>query len=251
MWMKLDDAFFDHPKFFAAGRHLDPTKDGRQIKRGRQRAICVWLAGLGWTNRHYTDGFISDGAIASFGIDDKPLEVATVLAFDDVRLWHRDASRGGYQMHDYHDHNPDAATIKEKLKRDRDRKRKERAEKRNTGVLGTVHADIQPDIQTDSTALARARSRSQPLPLSSHQEDHGRAARAGCGEPVENAKVLKALVWREIHAAYAEGDTWDVASLTERVKVVAAKAKLIYAVDGLCDQIETAMNRVAAQRRSA
>lgn len=229
MWMKLDDAFFDHPKFFAAGRHLG--------KRGRQRAICVWLAGLGWTNRHYTDGFIPDGAIESFAIDERPREVAVVLGFDDVRLWHRDESRWGYRMHDYHDHNPKADQVKDKLKRDRERKRREQGQ--------TDSARNPNGIQTDSPALARARLPALSQPRS---EDHGRASRAGCAEPVENIRVLKALIWREVHAVYRDRtDAWSLSDLTERVKCVAAKAHLIYAVDTFHEQIARAMHRVEQQ----
>lgn len=229
MWMKLDDSFFDHPKFFTAGEHLG--------KRGRQRAICIWLEGLGWTNKHYTDGFIPDGVIQAFRIDDRPVEVAVTLARADVRLWHRDT--GGYRMHDYHDHNPAADKVKEKLKRDRERKRKRRSEQESVGIPNGFRAD--------STALARAYPDPNPSPST---EDHGRAARAVCAKPVENKSVLKALIWREIDAAYTDPEEeWSIPSLTERVKCCAAKAKLIYAVDFLHHQIELAMDRVEQRQK--
>jgi len=147
MWLKVDDALIDHPKMFAAGRHLG--------RRGRARAFCVYMASLSWVNRHMTDGFIPREAVEILSIDERPLDVAEVLSLADVRLFHRETA--GFRIHDYHDHNPDSQTIKAKLAQDRQRKREIRE-----GVR--VESARNPrGFQTDSTALARARSGSQPL----------------------------------------------------------------------------------------
>lgn len=150
MWLKVDDGLIDHPKMFAAGRHLG--------RRGRARAFCVYMASLSWVNRHLTDGFIPDEAVASLTIDEHPRDVADVLALENVRLFHRE--NVGFRIHDYHDHNPKSDAVKEKLSRDRARKREERQ-----GVR--VDSARNPHgVRPDSCALARARSRSQPLSTS-------------------------------------------------------------------------------------
>jgi hypothetical protein len=51
---------------------------------------------------------------------DAPLKIAHALV--DARLW--EEVEGGFRIHDFHDHNPDAADVQEKRKRDRERKRK-------------------------------------------------------------------------------------------------------------------------------
>lgn len=218
MWLKIDDDLINHPKLYAAGRHLG--------KLGRLRAFGVYMAGLSWVNRHLTDGEIPGETVLSFTIDPKPIQVANVLSFSDVNLWHK--TEIGFRIHDYHDHNPNADSVKEKLKRDRDRKRN-----------GADSARNPHGIRSDSCALARAR-----IPARSPvQKDH-RLRRAA--ETVENPKVLKALVWREVAAAWADpAEEFSITSLGERCKVVAAKAGLVYTGDLFHRQLETAMARVS------
>lgn|SRR5262249_25824060 len=142
MWLTVDDALIEHPKMFAAARHLG--------RHGRARAFCVYMACLSWVNRHKTDGFIPLNVVEILLIDDHPRDVAEVLSLEDVRLFHREST--GFSIHDYHDWNPDARTVKERLARDRERKRASRAR---------VRADSERNprgVRADSSALARARS---------------------------------------------------------------------------------------------
>src|SRR6478735_2915490 len=104
---------------FAAARHLG--------RRGHARAFGVYMAGLCYANGHLTDGFLAESVVESFKIDRTPKEVAAVLAFPDVGLW--EVVAGGWRIHDYHQFNPKAADVKDKLAADRDRKREERAAK--------------------------------------------------------------------------------------------------------------------------
>lgn len=113
MWVKIDDRIVDHPKMYAAARHLG--------RHGHVRAFSVYVAGLCYANSHLTDGVLTKAVIASFRIDRKPLDVAAVLAYDDVRLW--ESIENGYRIHDYHVMNPTADEIK--IKRDWDAKRKQ------------------------------------------------------------------------------------------------------------------------------
>jgi hypothetical protein len=81
----------------------------------------------------------------------------------------------------------------------------------------------------------------------------GRAARVGIRVPVENARVLKALVWRESHAIYNNpNEEWSLPNLVELLKCKAAEVGLVYDGDAFRDQAELAFTRVPMQsRRSA
>lgn len=84
------------------------------------------------------------------------------------------------------------------------------------------------------------------------KKDQGRATLGHCGNPVENRKVLKALIWREIEAALTDPDEeLTIANLSERVKACAARAGLIYSVDGFAAEIEIAFQRLARPWRYA
>jgi hypothetical protein len=236
VWVKLDDGIADHPKFFDAGRHLG--------RHGIARAFAVYVTGLAYSNKHLTDGFLSESVVKSFKIDRNPCEIGEVLSFADVGLWERVA--GGWRIHDYHHHNPKSQDVKEKRGRDAERKRVERAE-RYTPRPKPVHPD--------SSALARARSRPDPVPV---QKDHAALRASGCGKTVENAAhVLKALIWTEVREIFRLGPPMVLDAITrraridefeirERLKDTAARAGLIYAVD---DFHETATRAIARYAR--
>ena len=80
-WVKLDDSFYDHPKFVG----LSPA------------AGWLWVRMLAWCNHHRTDGFIPNAVVGSGG---KAQAAALVAA----RLWEREI--GGYRVHDYLEYQP-------------------------------------------------------------------------------------------------------------------------------------------------
>lgn len=85
-WLKLDDAFADHPKVMAAG------------------PLASWLhvCGLLYCSRLLTDGFIPAGQVRKLADVDDAIGLAEQLVA--VGLW--DVADGGYQVHDYLDFNP-------------------------------------------------------------------------------------------------------------------------------------------------
>lgn len=95
-WLKLDDAFPDHPKL---GMLSDLAVLGGWL----------WVSGLCYCGRYLTDGFVPHGQVGKladfreFGVDVR--EVASRLV--DVGLWER--TEGGYQVHDYLKYNPSRA----------------------------------------------------------------------------------------------------------------------------------------------
>ncbi len=119
VWIRLDDQIAHHPKFIAAG----PV------------AAWLWVCGNGYCNKYLTDGFIPTSALSTLGGVTNAEKWGARLV--EVGLWI--AEDGGFRVHDFHDHNPQAKDIKAKRKRDRIRKRKERlaANRRRR----SVHAD--------------------------------------------------------------------------------------------------------------
>jgi len=115
MWAKLDDALLDHRKLIEAGRALG--------KDGRAKALGLYSGGLLYSQKHLTDGVLTREVVeAVFGGDflAKPIEGARAMV--KAGLW--EAVEGGFRVHDYHDHNPQAADVLEKRRRDRERKHK-------------------------------------------------------------------------------------------------------------------------------
>ncbi len=115
MWSKLDDELLTHPKVDVGGKLLG--EDGRAIAIGFY-AICLM-----WANKNLTDGFIPESSMENLHYVKKPLTVAGAL----VRAGFLERVDGGFQIHDFHDHNPSARDIKKKRKDDREAKRAARA----------------------------------------------------------------------------------------------------------------------------
>ena len=103
VWIRIDDQIAHHPKFTAAG----PV------------AAWLWVCGNGYCNKYLTDGLIPEAGLKAVA------DVPNVKKWADrlvaVGLWER--TEQGYRVHDFHDHNPTAAEVKEKRRKDRDRKR--------------------------------------------------------------------------------------------------------------------------------
>ena len=101
MWVRLDDALTGHPKVFIAGAALGPQGTGRVL------AVCV--EALCWTNKYRTKGFLPRAVVEAFQHDRHPIEVAAALVT--ARLWEPCADGDGWQIHDYPEYQPDAATL--------------------------------------------------------------------------------------------------------------------------------------------
>lgn len=112
MWSKLDDALLDHRKVFDAGDRIG--KDGPCI------ALGLYVIGLLWTNKQLSDGYLPRAVVKRFRHCEKPLMAARALV--SARLW--DAVEGGFQIHDYHDHNFSATEINLRRQSERERRRK-------------------------------------------------------------------------------------------------------------------------------
>lgn len=84
-WVKMDDAFADHPKVMALGRD-------------RMVGLGVWVAAACYCARYLTDGFVPETVARGFGSSKLLARLVAVGLADKVD--------GGYKLHDWLDYNP-------------------------------------------------------------------------------------------------------------------------------------------------
>ncbi len=121
MWSKFDDALLGHPKVLSAGQTIGASK-AAPGKNGVGLALGFYAACILYTNRYLTDGFLSDAGIENLGCAERPADAAAAL----VAAKLLDRVDGGYRIHDYHDHNHSAESVRKKRKADRERKLNEK-----------------------------------------------------------------------------------------------------------------------------
>lgn len=96
-WGKQDDGFYDHPKVRAMPRRV------------RNAACGLYWRAVSLSNRHLTDGHITDDDVRL--IDGRPSEVDALV---ESGLWDRNGS--GWLIHDFLDFNPSRAKVTEQRK---------------------------------------------------------------------------------------------------------------------------------------
>lgn len=84
-WVRIDDQVPHHQKFLEAG----------------PAAAWFWVCGVAHCQRQLSDGFISEAALPLVGVPKGYRKLAEHLVY--VGLF--DRVEGGYQVHDYHQHN--------------------------------------------------------------------------------------------------------------------------------------------------
>lgn len=94
-YLMVETSIRTHPKFLAAGPD----------------ASWLWLCGLGYCQDGLTDGRIPTSALEYLGVKN-PRKLAAKLV--EVRLW--EEVDGGWQMHDYFDHNKAAVEVRRIMK---------------------------------------------------------------------------------------------------------------------------------------
>lgn len=231
----LEEEIATHRKFVIAG--------AMNAHGGLYAVLGLYVAGLGWSRRHATNGHVDDeylqGPVTQKNHKTDAKKIAEILAHPKVRLWHR--VRGGYRIHDYLDHNESAAQLKQRRKLERLRKRRERERKRTQAVPAThptVTHSVRPDKVVTSMRTPRARGTTPtPTPTVRTYEEpaHGadgsllrwRHTRSrgtdGVGHP--KVAVLAALAR---HVIAQHPDELDDGELEELIKCAAARANLKY-----------------------
>lgn len=145
----IDDCLTDHPKF-----------DGINGEAG-----WFWLAGLLYARRSLTDGFIPSSRLVSLVHGQRsPAKLAEVLVTRG--LWER--VTGGFQIHDFFDHNPSKAQVRAYQQKDRERKQSRygiRAESRSDSDVesrsdserrGVSHAGAKSESESESKSASEA-----------------------------------------------------------------------------------------------
>lgn len=123
-WVRLDDAMPHHPKVMAAGAE----------------AFALDVAGIAYSNRFGTDGFIGDDMLpAVLPCLRSPRKAATRLCM--VSRWFRDDERGGWLIHDVADYQPSAAEQEAERAKARERMRRLRAGNRSGEQDANVRAN--------------------------------------------------------------------------------------------------------------
>lgn len=110
-WARLDDGFYDHPKVM----QLASTVPAAGFLHVRAITYCC---------KHLTDGVIPRAMVESLVPvqRDRDEQVGALL---ETGLWYEDGDR--YAIHDFHDYQPTRDEVAEKRRKDRERKRLERA----------------------------------------------------------------------------------------------------------------------------
>ncbi len=148
-WFKLDDQFDDHPKFVGLP----------------DSALAVWVRGLAYCSRHGTDGYISWQVAGKLVAGGRRTRVIQYLL--DRAIW--EPVEGGYQVHDYTDHQRSKAEIERIRAEARERKaRRVRANSQRTSRDGSRDVrltETETETETDHhqrVTESEARSDSPP-----------------------------------------------------------------------------------------
>jgi len=105
----LDDRLFGHPKIRRLGDLIKPY--------GRARGFMFYAASVNYCRAYLTDGLVPVDFVTSYVDDPSPGRLADGLCA--VELWHREP--GGYRIHDFHDWNDPAETVKRQRAATRER----------------------------------------------------------------------------------------------------------------------------------
>lgn len=217
MWLRVDDGLLEHPKIIRAADHLGGSN-------ALGRVAAVWLEAALYASRNLTDGFVPARVVARLLSDDEPARVAAALVLAGMWIEVPD----GYRLHDWDHYQPSGADVKAKRARDRDRKRDQRSTGNNPQLVRADSArtsEGHPNgVRADSSALARARSRPDPLPRSKAEEP--RALRAAPVSVFEVRPHLHAAA----HATIERGGEFvtetgapNIAELEAELKTIAAR----------------------------
>jgi hypothetical protein len=108
-WFRLEDSFYANPKVMEAGN----------------AAVGLWVRCSTWSAAQLTDGHIPAHIVTSFGARREADALTT------ARLWV--PCDGEFVIADWLDYQPSALEVKERRKRDAERKRKGRETQARTG----------------------------------------------------------------------------------------------------------------------
>jgi hypothetical protein len=162
VWFKVDDGFYDHPKVIEAGN----------------AAIGLWTRCGSWASKQLTDGFIPGAIVAQFG---RRRDAERLI---DCDLW--SAVEGGYQMHDFNDHNPTSEQVKRDRKAAAERQARARESRRES----------RRDYTRESRRESHDPDPTRPDPVITSQEMTTSSSRVPVDEPGDLGLTSRA-VWAD------------------------------------------------------
>lgn len=145
-WFKVDDSLHGHPKAMAASL----------------AALGLWTVAGSWSSNYLTDGFVPDHMVQVLARGETHLVEELVRA----GLWTR--ARGGYRFRDWSDYNPSANDVKRERDAARERMRKLRENRKNTGQRGNRSGEHNANVQENFGD--RSQPRPDPTRSSSNEE---------------------------------------------------------------------------------
>lgn len=150
-WFKVDDGFYDHPKFLEVPN----------------AAVGLWVKAGAWCGRHLTDGLIPAAQIKLF--KGTP---AQVKALTSARIWVETQTESGskaYRFNDWNEYQPtreqklkERADAAERQRKKRERKRPEQQEPEN--VTRDSHVTGARDSHESHTNLSQHPDPTRPDP---------------------------------------------------------------------------------------
>ncbi|WP_306594089.1 hypothetical protein [Corynebacterium striatum] len=156
-WFKVDDSFYDHPKF------LDVPN----------AAIGLWAKAGAWCGKHLTDGVIPATQVKLFKGTNSQIN-----ALISARIWIEDRSENGAKVYRFHDWNDYQPTREQKLKereesaerqrKSRERKRAEQAQREN--VTRDSHVTPSRDSHECHTRVSQRPAPTRPDPTRTSKE---------------------------------------------------------------------------------
>lgn len=133
-WVKLDDAMGEHKKY------------RRLLKVGGVGAFGLHALAILHSARYLTDGFIEDEFVQETFTETRATKrerERTLAALQEKGVWER--VEGGWQIHDYLDHNPSRAEVEDRRRRDAERKARGRSSESNGSPPGVQAESARPD----------------------------------------------------------------------------------------------------------
>ncbi len=146
-WVKIDDQFTDHPKIVAAG----------------PLAGWLYVAGLCYSARYLTDGFIPRAQVRKLVDVDEVTPLVTALVT--AGLWRE--SQGGYAIHHYLEYNPPAEKVKAERAANAKRQAKYKETRRNGGEASIYNAVSNGVSNAASNGVTTAVPSPSPSPSTS------------------------------------------------------------------------------------
>lgn len=187
-WVRLDDAFPEHPKVLAVG----------------EEAAWLYVCVLCYCNRHLTDGFLPAAAVPRLTGQKSPSRLTAKLV--DAGLL--DIVRDGFFVHDYLEYQMSKASIENERAGARERMAKVRERSKS------VHPNTGPNVRAN---IAGSAPYPNPNPSQDNPSSSSSSNGSGTARPPDDDddRVNHAI---EIHAAWAARSADNPRSYQRAVK---------------------------------